>query len=189
MVRVPVALGAGIGGAMRGERAQGGGAGARWAAGRARRWSWRAGCGRGVLGIGCVCVFGVCGVGIWRNKAGGAGVAYGTWIRRSGRRVAVRWWRRRVLAGRAAPASPFAEGRGLRTFCPMSARLLTGRLPNSHATVIAYGATVPRFSPLLLAPFYYTRYGGSRYKAINRGRFDMAVIKRYRYRSSYAYKY
>ena len=90
--------------------------------------------------------------------------------------MAVRWWRRRVLAGRAAPASPFAEGRGLRAFCPMSARLLTGRLPNSHATVIAYGATVPRFSPLLLAPFYYTRYGGSRYKTIKSGAPTLIVL-------------
>ena len=59
----------------------------------------------------------------------------------------------------------------LRTFCPMSARLLSGRLPNSHATVIAYGATASRFTPLLDCAwlFYYMRYGGSHYKAINRG--------------------
>ena len=58
----------------------------------------------------CGCV-GVCGVGIWRNKAGGAGVAYGTLIRRTGWRVAVRAWRRRGLAGQAAPVSPFTEDR------------------------------------------------------------------------------
>ena len=57
------------------------------------------------------------------------------------------------------------------TLCPMSARWTTGRLPNSHATVIAYGATASRFSPLLDYTwlFYYLRYGGSQYKAIKLG--------------------
>ncbi len=71
-----------------------------------------AGCLCGGFGFGvwvCMCIW-ACWFGIRRNKAGGAGVAYGTWIRRTGRRVAVRWRRRRVLAGRAAPASPLAEG-------------------------------------------------------------------------------
>ena len=154
VVRGLVAFSAGIGVAVQGRCAARGGAGAGGgAAGRAWWPGWRAGglVVLGCLGV-CVCGIGCVGFRIRRNKAGGAGVAYGTWIRRTGRRVAVRWRRRRVLAGRAAPASPLAEGRGFcGPFCPMLARWTTGRLPNSHATVIAYGATASRFSPLLLA--------------------------------------
>ena len=67
--------------------------------------------GRASFGLGCVGVFGVVWVGFVRNKAGGAGVAYGTLTRRTGWRVAVRAWRRRGLAGQAAPVSPFTEDR------------------------------------------------------------------------------
>ena len=90
-----------------------------WAAGRAR-WKVLA---RQLpdVGFGFWCVCGcvrVCWVGFVRNKAGGAGVAYGTLTRRTGWRVAVRAWRRRGLAGRAAPASPFTEGRCPNPGCP-----------------------------------------------------------------------
>ena len=107
------------------------------AAGRARRGGGAlAAVGFWVWVCGCV---GVCGVGIWRNKAGGAGVAYGTLIRRAGWRVAVRAWRRRGLAGQAAPVSPFAEGR---CFCEP-------RLPGVRSLVspAAFPKPMPRGLP------------------------------------------
>ena len=104
--------------------------------------------GRAFFGLGCVGVFGVVWVGFVRNKAGGAGVAYGTLTRRTGWRVAVRAWRRRGLAGQAAPVSPFTEDRRstpghLTSVCSF----LPGRLPNTPAPGIAYGATDSRPFP------------------------------------------
>ena len=97
----------------------------------------------------CGCV-GVCGVGIWRNKAGGAGVAYGTLIRRTGWRVAVRAWRRRGLAGQAAPVSPFTEDRRFDPRLPdVRLLVLPGRLPKTPAPGIAYGATDSRPFPFI----------------------------------------
>ena len=66
--------------------------------------------------------------------------------------------------GRASGAgfSVYGGPEFLRTLCPMSARLLIGRLPNSHATVIAYGATVSRCSPLHLAPLLHTLWWRAR---------------------------
>ena len=134
---------------------------------RIGRWRWRWGgqlgarvggggvlaavCG--VFGFGCVgvhlgvwvCIW-VCWFGIRRNKAGGAGVAYGTWIRRTGRRVAVRGWRRRVLAGRAAPASPFAEGRG---FCGPPLPHVSLLAPRPPSQFPCHGDCLRRDSPTL----------------------------------------
>ena len=128
--------------------ARGGGGGALAAGGGFLR-SWVCGC------------VGVCGVGIWRNKAGGAGVAYGTLIRRTGWRVAVRAWRRRGLAGQAAPVSPFAEGR---CFCEP-------RLPGVRSLVspAAFPKPMPRGLPTarqthahfhLHLALYSSLYGG-----------------------------
>ena len=146
-VRVPVALGAGTGAAVPGRSASGGGAGAgvgSWARALAVAARWLL-CVV-FLGLGvCVCIW-VCWFGIRRNKAGGAGVAYGTWIRRTGRRVAVRGWRRRVLAGRAAPASPFAEGRG---FCGPPLPHVSLLAPRPPSQFPCHGDCLRRDSPTL----------------------------------------
>ena len=74
----------------------------------------------------------------------GSGGQGGGWRFGGGGGVCWRGERRRLLRLRRAGVSADP-------LCPMSACLLPGRLPNSHATVIAYGATVPHFFPLHLA--------------------------------------
>ena len=150
VVRVPVALAAGTGVAVRGWSASGGGAGAgvgSWARALAV-------VARGLLCVVwvCVCVFGcvVAGSGVIKPAelalltALGSGGQGGGWRFGGGGGVCWRGERPRLLRLRRAGVSADP-------LCPMSACLLPGRLPNSHATVIAYGATVPRFLPLHLA--------------------------------------
>ena len=71
----------------------------------------------------------------------GSGGQGGGWRFGGGGGVCWRGERRRLLRLRRAGVSADP-------LCPMSASLLPGRLPNSHATVIAYGAAVSRFLPL-----------------------------------------
>ena len=93
-------------------------------------------------------VFGLVWVGFVRNKAGGAGVAYGT-LTRSGSGVAA------ARVGRASGAGFSVYGGP--AFDPMlpDVRLLVlpGRLPKTPAPGIAYGATDSR-------PFPFTSGSG-----------------------------
>ena len=154
VVRVPVALGAGIGVAVRGRSASGGGAGAgvgSWTRALAVAARWLLVCWVWVWVCGFVCL------GVFFSGSGvikpaelalltalGSGGQGGGWRFGGGGGVCWQGERRRLLRLRRAGVSADP-------LCPMSACLLPGRLPNSHATVIAYGATVPRFLPLHLA--------------------------------------